>query len=157
MMMKNKFLKEYIICYLFQEIESVTNQYIKLLNKYEVCAIDDINSNHQNSFRKYEDRILSFFNNILEDEPLKDIEKIIEEWQKNKHNPFCNHHIGYEELIASYTILKETLTLMIQEYSSDFNKTNLIINDLELLDHKIQEFITEGYRSMQMHFNKKDS
>jgi hypothetical protein len=152
--MKNKFLKEFIICYLFEEIESVTTQYINLLVKYEACEIKDFNHDREKIFRIYEDRILSFFNNILEDEPLKDIERVMKEWEKTKHNSYCGNHISYEELIASYSILKETLTMMLQEYTPDYIKTNLIINDLELLDHKIQEYITERYRNMQTHFNK---
>jgi hypothetical protein len=152
--MKNKFLKEYIVCYLFEEIETVTSNYISLLNKYEVCKINDLDPSGEKVYRLFEDRLLSFLNNILEDEPLKGIEQIIEEWEKTKHNPYCNHHIAFEELIAHYTILKETLTLMLEEYTSDLNKKNHTINELEILDQRIQEYITDEYRNMQMSFKK---
>jgi hypothetical protein len=153
--MKNKHLKEYIICYLLEEIETVTRQYIYLLNKYDAHEIKDLNSEVDKTFRIYEDKLLSFFNNILENEPLKDIEKSIEEWEKTKHSRQFNHRSAYEELIASYTILKETLTLLLSEYTLDFKKTHLIITDLEVLDHKIQECIIEKYRSVQMQTKKK--
>jgi hypothetical protein len=74
--MKNKFLKEYIICYLFEEIETVTKHYIDLLNKYEVCETNDLNTDEEKTFRIYEDRLLSFFNNVIENEPMKGIDKL---------------------------------------------------------------------------------
>lgn len=143
--MKNKELIKFINYYLFERIEIVTSKYSELLLKYELCDIQNQNRS-SNNFIDYEKRILNFFNGIIQNQPLKSVEELLETWGNSALISDCTYSEATpEEIIGVYSLMKETLVFFIPLYSDDALQKAELLEELEVLDKEIQRLITETF------------
>src|SRR5690606_33428094 len=110
MMEKYAHIKKYINCYLFNNIEKASNDFRLLLKGYKICEIAEFNRKDNDKLLNYESQLLDFFNGIIENEPLRHTKQLMDQWLNSEIHSECNlHPILPEDLIAYYSILKETL------------------------------------------------
>lgn len=148
-------IKRYINCYLFENIDSMTNEFISKIKFYRICEFSDLISKRTDRFSNYEEQILLFFNGILENEPLRQPVNIIEQWKSSSIHSDCKFHpILPEDIIAYYTVLKETMLHFINSYDCLEDKIPVLQNELEELDADIQKLIATSFLQWQEEIHK---
>ena len=73
-------IQNYINEFLFQNIGKVTKKYIELMKQYNPCSVYEEETNDREFVLYYEEQLLNFFNNVLEDCVLDDVELLLTEW-----------------------------------------------------------------------------
>ena len=149
-MENNHHLKKYINCYLFQNIETVTKEFMTLMKGYKICEISEYAGKGKDSFINYESQLLDFFNGILQEEPLRHTLEFMQHWRNFEIHSECNlHPVLPEDIIAYYSILKETLLHFIIPYATEFVNTEALINEINDLESEIQKLIAETFKTIQ--------
>ena len=146
----NNNLKKFINCYLFNNIEEVTIEFKKLLKGYRICEISEYSSKGEGALLNYEGQLLDFFNGILQDEPLRHTEEMMEHWKNAEIHSDCNlHPVLPEDIIAYYSILKETLLRFIVRYANERTDTESLTFEIQDLETEIQRLVSDTYKHLQ--------
>ena len=149
-------LKSYINCFLFENVEEVTKKFMEMLKGYRVCEFSEYSAK-KDRFTNNEVQILDFFNGVIQDEPLRHTSDIITQWRNSEIHSECKFHpILPEDVIAYYTVLKETL-LHFSEIAIT-NETQLyeLKEELDSLDSEIQKTIATAFLEWQEEIHKQN-
>lgn len=147
-------LKSYINCYLFENVEEVTVKFMEMLKDYRVCEFSEFSSK-KDSLTNNEVQILDFFNGIVQDEPLRHTTDIIAQWKNSEIHSKCKFHpILPGDVIAYYTVLKETLLHFSEFAIKDDSQRKELLEEMNVLDLKIQKAIAGAFLEWQDEIHK---
>ena len=142
--------RKYINCFLFENIEEVTKKFMGLLKDYRICEFSELVSKKKNPFANHQEQLLAFFNGIIQEDPLRQPQEIIDHWRNSELHSDCNFHpILPEDIIAYYTVLNETLLHFIPTYDSDQEKSFVLQEELNALESAIQKIIAQSFLQWQ--------
>lgn len=92
-----------------------------------------------------QNKLLIFFNAVLQDAPMSAIRNFIEEKDRLDFLIRCEPHGNSpEDLIAEYMVLKEAILYFLPEFTGDVAKKNGIVDEMETLDLEVQKYIIDN-------------